>query len=264
MELSNKYFRKHIKLIHDLAKNITQTNVRDENTFNFIVFSGIHKIDIGYETIPILKLHSEEQKNQSFIMQGFMESVMIMDLYLALNKKICLGESTKKDESIINRIISCVNNDKTDKKYDNLFIDPNVDAMLVQSSLDFLDLTAFDKVLTFKCLTEDDATVLNAISPLFMQDLITYAVDINRDFFIRQINKLKKAFGEEEAMNIAAKFLIGAFKMDIQAEELIIDIRNHAGTDEVMQGLVDENIQLVSAFVLSYYKEYNQEGPKLS
>lgn len=262
MENVNNYMRNHIKTIHDTSKRILNGKVGSEDFYCSMVFRGIHeeKFDSG-SVLAFLNM-SEKDKLESILFQGLMEAVMLEDLYIALNKKVATGKASDADLKLINRIITCANKDKDDM-YESLFIDPNIGTKLVQASLGFLASSAYEKVLSFKCLDTDDAIVLTSISPYFTQDLKRYSLDINRDFLITQINRWKDITTEDESINAAAEFLITAFNMDIDIETLVVDIINHAESEDVMQALVDENIELLSSFILAYYRTYNQEGPKL-
>lgn len=264
MELTNNTFRNQIKYLYQVALFVFKNQNINETLLYAQIFRGLK--DSTYDPAFFesfgLKL-SEELRLQAILSQGCAEAVMLMDLYMALNKKICLGSASKNDEKIINRIITCVSKENSERQYESLFIDPKVEAQLVKSSLDFLEMSAYDKILSFKCLDEDDYRVLTSITPLFQEEKIKYDVIIDRNFLIKHINRWKKQFTEEEAINAASKFLIEAFKMNVESEELIIDIRNHVGTDEFMQALLDEDICALSTFILSYYNEYNQSAPKL-
>lgn len=262
VEITNNRFRQQIKTVSDIAKYALNLKIRNEETFLYLVFQGILSMQSNSEFYNFAGKFAELLKQRDIITQGFMEAVMIMDLYIALNKKYVFNESNKTDEKILNRIIECVEKDD-DNKYQRLFIDPKIDALLVKSTLDFLDLSGYDKVLLFKCLSYDDIVLLSKISPLFKEDFEKYSVDINRKFLIRHIDKWKNNHDEAESIYAACDFLINAFKVDIDIEELVVEIINHAGTEEVMQALVDENRDLLSVFVLAYYKEYKKDAPKL-
>lgn len=263
MENVNNYLRKHIKFIYDSAKSLLGNQIRDDNMYSSVVFRGIYEQDYNNILLPpMLGTMSEKDKMEATLFQGLMESVMLMDLYTLLNKKYNQGISTSADDKLLNRIIECTNKDSYDR-FNSLFIDPSTEASLVKASLEFLDSSAYDKVLAFKCLDTDDAITLVSINPYFTDDLKRYSIDINRDFLIRQINRWKAAFTEEESINAAATFLIDAFNMNINIEELVVDIINHAESEDVMQALVDENVELLSAFILAYYRTYNEDAPKL-
>lgn len=262
MATTNNYIRNYIKTIHDVSKRMLYGKVRSEDFFCSIIFRQICNVKFDSNFAPEFLNLSEEEQVEAILFQGLMETVMLMDLYISLNKKVVTETATTFEINLLNKISTCANKDKKDK-YQSLFIDPNVGAKLVQASLDFLDSSAYEKVLSFKCLDAENVYVLTNISPYFTDDLIRYAIDINREFLIKQINKWKFATNEEEAINAASEFLINAFNMNIDIENLVIDIINQAETDDVLQALVDEDVQMLGAFILDYYRTYNQNGPKL-
>lgn len=263
MELSNQSFRNYIKTVHDIAKTILGPRCRNEELLKSVIFRNLCQNDFfNFDYQQFGFNLSKNDKYEIVLTQGFTEAVMLIDLYIKLNKKICLGIASKKDEKLINRIIECFSKQE-ENKYQSLFIDPSAQTELVSASLEFIDSPAFEKVLGFKCLDEDDISILSSITPFFQEEKEKYGIEINKDFLIRQINRWKKVATEDESISAASDFLIDAFKMDIDVENLVVDIINHAENEDVMQALVDEDEAKLSVYLLAYYREYNQKGPKL-
>ncbi len=244
------------------CRQLTNIPMREEMA-KAIAFNSI--VSTNYTDNEALnRLFGEEIIRNTAFIQGLTEAISITDLYLELNKKCSLGIINNAELRILNMIISCAQKEDDEKRYNQLFMDSKIQLRLVDAILNFLDSSAFEKVLSFKCLTLDDIELLSFINPLFEDDYEKYSVNIDRDFFIRQISKWINGTNDKvTAFSEASKFLIQAFKININVEELVMDIINFSETEDVMQALVDENADLLAAYISSYYDKYKEISPKL-
>ncbi len=239
--------RETVLFIVNGCRQLTNIPMRAEMA-KAIAFNSIVSTDY-VDNDALNRLFGEEIIRNTAFIQGLTEVISITDLYLELNKKCSLGSINDSELRILNMIISCTQKEDDEKRYNQLFIDSKIQLRLVDAILNFLDSSAFEKVLSFKCLTLDDIKLLSFINPLFKDDYEKYSVNIDRDFFT--------------ALNEASKFLIQAFKININVEELVMDIINFSETEDVMQALVDENADLLAAYISSYYDKYKEISPKL-
>ncbi len=243
--------RETVLFIVNGCRQLTNIPMRAEMA-KAIAFNSIVSTDY-VDNDALNHLFGEEIIRNTAFIQGLTEVI-----------SITLGIINDSELRILNMIISCTQKEDDEKRYNQLFIDSKIQLRLVDAILNFLDSSAFEKVLSFKCLTLDDIKLLSFINPLFKDDYEKYSVNIDRDFFIRQIGKWINGTNDKvTALNEASKFLIQAFKININVEELVMDIINFSETEDVMQALVDENADLLAAYISSYYDKYKEISPKL-
>lgn len=261
---NNEGIRNHIERTYNLISQMFGSRINNADIVSSLVFRGFYESSdpdtLDLDQVSTIKLN-ETQKNRLFIIQGLCMSVMLMDLYLTLNKRIVLEEAKEADRKLINRIIREVQ--KENDRYKSLFIDPKVQTQLANASLNFKKLSTFDKVLAFSCLNEGDLEVLKEINPYFEDEYKRFAIEISKGFLIDQINELIKGGSEKtDALMTAGKFLIDAFRMEVNIDDLVVDIIN-SSDEGLMQALVDEDADRTSIYLAFYYEANNIQGPRL-
>ena len=188
------------------------------------------------------------------------KSVLVLDLFLKLNRENELDIISEKDKKLFNQIVSAMKRNDfnlliTNRMTINAFLD---------ATLEFMDAPAYLKVEMFKALDFEDIELIKNFNPFFSEEYEKYNVDIDQRFMVRQITKWINGKKDEElAINEAARFLINTFKMDIDIKDVLLDILNSNDPDTVNQALFNEDVDQVAGYVKAYYDKYRPNTPKL-
>lgn len=153
--------------------------------------------------------------------------------------------------NIVNELLSSISDVSDMEGIARVLNDTKAGRLAYLASLEFDNLSVYNKVLRIKALTIEDVEYLKKLNPFFEEEYDTYNVEVNSEFFIRQIGKWQKIFKDDidKSYTDAVNFLLDYRKLDSDtAYNLISSIVNDYGNNEYS----DEKDRLKAALVNFY------------
>lgn len=138
-----------------------------------------------------------------FISFDYIKKTLITDLYIDRLYKFNFQDLDSCDIGELFELTDLINSNSVDFFFDIYTVEDSV-----KSVIDFRDSSAYEKILKIKSLGKNNVNQLVAYNQFFIEDYNKYNVDINEEFFIRQISKWSNAFGEERALVETYNFLL--------------------------------------------------------
>lgn len=265
--MDNTYFRQIINLLRNEAFKTIPINQAINADYKIaIMFSQFLLNDMRDGFYEALFNLTEEQAetfyNSEVFSKGMIMALLIQDLFLKLNRESLLGTINEQDE----RLFKILNNAIEKDDFKIIFTDLKSVPEFVKATLHFADLSAYNKVEMFKCLDFQDMQMLQAINPNFFDEYKKYAIDINQEWIMRQINKwINHSKDEYQAFKETAQFLINAFNMDIDISDVYLEMLN-SGDDEpdfMNLAMLNRDVEQVSVYVSKFYYRHKGKDKKL-
>lgn len=264
MDFSNDSLRTYLTSIEKMITSFPALtgNIHNNEYFNTMVMANMLTQYDGFLYKQIIPKITDEDIRAIKVKQMLLQSVVVMDFYILVNKKIVLDTATKEEIRMLNQIKSA---HKKDNDFTLLISNPNNTKELLNATHLMKSVSYYDKVLAYCLLDDEDISLLSSFNISFMSDYKKYNVKINKNFILKQIFKdINKSNDRITSIEEAAAFLVDAFYADVDGiEEIVVDIINFTGSEDIMQALVDENISGVAIHLFDYYDKITNDGPKL-
>lgn len=262
--ISNDYFREFTKILHDSFLCVPTGRIAmDEKQKIAYCFVTTFNADQAAVINQLIQDSAMKQNaiNNNIIHIAMVKSVVVLDLYLKLNREYKMGTISENDNKLFERILKAIKN----QDFTFLLNDLKTINQYIDATMEFMDASAFSKVEMIKALDEDDIALISTFNSFFEEEYAKYNVEINKDFIMRQINKWINGTKDEElAINKSAEFLIDMFAMDANIEGVLLDILNSNDPDTVMQAMVDEDVTSIAGYLKTYYDANKNDQRKLS
>ncbi len=264
MKFSNEYLRLCLITLEKLIFNspVLPGNMRNNDYIKAIAMGNMLTQDSGFIYKQLIPTATDEDIKMLRVRQMLLQSVIIMDFYILVNKNIVLDVATKEEIRILNQIKSA---HKKGNDFSALIRNPNNITELLDASHIMNNLSFYDKALAYLLLDEEDMEIISSFNSFFMADYLEHSEKISPNFIIKQIfRSINKTNDRIASIEEAAEFLVNAFYGDVEGiEETVVDIINFTESEDIMQALVDENISSVAVHLFNYYDKKTNDGPKL-
>lgn len=159
----------------------------------------------------------------------------------------------KNDSSFIN-----INYENVEKFFD----DSDIYIVMLKSMEEFNTLSAYDKILLLKSLTQEENEMLKSINPFFEYEKNKYDVEITKELIIKQMNKWVNSFGLEKAINETSKFIFKLYDINVlNVNSLFLELDIIGEKDQISDEVINYNNLYVTKNNLNskLREEYNNK-----
>ena len=118
------------------------------------------------------------------------------------------------------------------KSYEDIkkkFFNRRIAYQMMDSSLDFISSSAYEKIISYRLLDKNDCKLLSSINMFFEDEKGKYDIDIDLNFLYKQISKWQNAFEDQKELSFfsASMFLYDLYNIDKEdAINVISDLLN--------------------------------------
>lgn len=175
------------KIFDETAEIYIQSfpGIRDSELLSSIEMSMLLSVELNEE----LGLSSKIGKENAVIMP-LIKSQLYSDLFLKMSSRKKLKGLSAKEKIAFENIKSINDYEQMTKLlYNDMYM---INALLI--TLIFEQMSAYDKIIIYKCISDEEYNKLCILNPLFKEEYEKYNVEITEELIIRQIKKWNKSF----------------------------------------------------------------------
>lgn len=115
------------------------------------------------------------------------------------------------------------------------FCDPDIYVEMIKSIEEFSNLSAYDKIIITKLLTEKEHNKLKELNPFYEYEKNMYDITVTKEFILRHIDNWNKSFDLEKAIDATSDFILNLYQLDKVNIKTLFDELNFS---------IDENYQI--------------------
>lgn len=97
---------------------------------------------------------------------------------------------------------------------EHYFQNKSIYVRMLKSMFEFKSLSAYDKVILIKSLTEEENEMLKSINPFYEYEKKLYNIEITKEIILRQMSKWENSFGLEVSLEETKKFIFKLYSLD--------------------------------------------------
>lgn len=158
-----------------------------------------------------------QRGNYNFKISQVLIPLIIVQLYTDLYRRLIYKYKLVGGEELFPNISNLLK-ERSSISYAQvlmMFNNSSLSRLAILSSIEFMHLSTFDKILQIKSLSDVDCSKLKNINPLFENEKEIYDIVIDIDFIIKQITKLKNGFKDdlEKGYDESVEFLFKLYKI---------------------------------------------------
>ena len=176
-----------------------------DNSLKYELLIESLKCNDDSTTIDILKqyrMFSEQKQRETdffkrtIYIQGYTDFYMMSRFH---------NKIEKNDSSFIN-----IDYETIEKFFD----DSDLYTIILKSMEEFTDLSAYDKIILLKSLTNEENKMLKSINPFFEFEKNKYDIEIGKELILKQMDKWNKYQGLEKSLEETTNFIFKLYNLD--------------------------------------------------